>query len=203
MDVTDVTIQRLCKLHVAAPSKPVTTEKVDTMPTEVITRMQIEDSWLLKNLIKSFQDKVLKLVVYDDWTIVITSFLTGVEARWPVPHNHPHWREMTKIKDPPLAESTLLAEGTYTRGTTLNCTICSPRKRTTLVTIPTQKALKQGALTWACIPEVSAKAALQWRNQLAGVVFAASLTVGPYSTVVRVTVDFCTWNKWAICWLLN
>ena len=96
-----------------------------------------------------------------------------------------------QVKDPHLAESTLLAEGTHTGGATLTSTICSSRKRTTLVTIPSHNAQKQGALTWACIPEVSARAALQSRNKLAGVIFAASLTVGPCSTVVGVTGDFC------------
>ena len=38
------------------------------------TRMQIED-WLFKDLITSFYEKVLKLDVYVNWTIVITSFL--------------------------------------------------------------------------------------------------------------------------------
>lgn len=59
------------------------------------------------------------------------------------------------MEDPPLAESTLLAKGIHI-GKELTGTICTPRKRTTLVTIPTPNALKQGALTWACIPEVAA-----------------------------------------------
>lgn len=76
-----------------------------------------------------------------------------MEVRRPVPHNHPKREEMTDMEDPPLAESTLLAKGTHTQRTELTGTGCTPRKRTTLVTIAIHNALEQGAMPWACIPE--------------------------------------------------
>ena len=59
---------------------------------------------------------------------------------------------MTDMEDPPLAESTLLAKGTHTQWE-LTGTICTPRKRTTLVTMATDNALKKGATPWAYILE--------------------------------------------------
>lgn len=79
----------------------------------------------------------------DQWCVIFTEAPTESHAqrvgfRQPVVQYHPPRQEMIGLEDPPHWESTLLEKGTISTGT-----ICTPRKRTTLVTI---NVLEKGAM---------------------------------------------------------